>query len=92
MLFIDNKDSVFCNCSVACLLQDKVQQFLNQPERSTSAIKPRKKLNFTKGTTMDRRYGFFRCTKCNKTWESSHVYCTKGTDDVSMLGCKKYHC
>ena len=48
MLFIDNKDSVFCNCSVACLLQDKLQQSLNQPERSTSAIKPRKKLNFKK--------------------------------------------
>eukprot|EP00745_Piridium_sociabile_P023230 TRINITY_DN36213_c0_g1_i2.p1 TRINITY_DN36213_c0_g1~~TRINITY_DN36213_c0_g1_i2.p1 ORF type:complete len:105 (+),score=22.45 TRINITY_DN36213_c0_g1_i2:374-688(+) len=30
---------------------------------------------------MDRRYGFFRCTNCRKTWESSHVYCTRGTDE-----------
>nr|KAG5709385.1 hypothetical protein BaRGS_029234 [Batillaria attramentaria] len=28
----------------------------------------------------DRRYGYFRCTDCNKVWESSHVYCSKGTD------------
>ncbi|KAK7111065.1 zygote arrest protein 2.S-like [Littorina saxatilis] len=29
---------------------------------------------------MDRRYGYFRCSSCRKTWESSHVYCDEGTD------------
>ncbi|KAL8567974.1 hypothetical protein ACOMHN_029149 [Nucella lapillus] len=31
---------------------------------------------------MERRYGFFRCTSCQKTWESSHVYCRPGTETV----------
>ncbi|XP_041358895.1 zygote arrest protein 1-like [Gigantopelta aegis] len=24
-----------------------------------------------------RCYGFFRCSSCNKLWESSHAYCDK---------------
>ncbi|XP_076439656.1 zygote arrest protein 1-like [Babylonia areolata] len=41
---------------------------------------------------MDRRYGFFRCTNCRKTWESSHVYCAKGTDEpVYKQDCKSCH-
>ena len=31
---------------------------------------------------LDRRYGFFRCQDCDSEWESSHVYCIKGTDKV----------
>lgn len=37
----------------------------------------------------ERRYGYFRCTKCNKLWESSLVYCRAGTDDpVYQQDCK----
>ncbi|KAK3758188.1 hypothetical protein RRG08_027820 [Elysia crispata] len=27
------------------------------------------------GDDLKRRYGFFKCTSCRKSWESSHVYC-----------------
>ncbi|CAL1533706.1 unnamed protein product [Lymnaea stagnalis] len=30
---------------------------------------------------MQRMYGFFRCSQCDKLWESSHVYCEPGTDE-----------
>ena len=33
----------------------------------------------------ERRYGFFRCTKCNAIWESAYVHCVEGTNDVSSL-------
>ena len=33
----------------------------------------------------NRKYGFFRCTKCNAQWESAHVHCIEGTDNVSSL-------
>ncbi|CAG5128598.1 unnamed protein product [Candidula unifasciata] len=26
-----------------------------------------------------RMYGYFRCSSCRKTWESSHVYCSQGS-------------
>ncbi|XP_059172249.1 zygote arrest protein 1-like [Physella acuta] len=29
--------------------------------------------------TLERFYGFFRCPKCRKTWESTHVYCKPRT-------------
>ncbi|KAK7111063.1 zygote arrest protein 2.S-like [Littorina saxatilis] len=28
---------------------------------------------------MERRYGYFRCKDCKKSWESSQVYCKRGT-------------
>ncbi|KAK0069677.1 zygote arrest protein 1 [Biomphalaria pfeifferi] len=28
-------------------------------------------------------YGFFRCSGCNKNWESSHVYCLRGTMEAT---------
>ncbi|XP_048249863.1 zygote arrest protein 1-like [Haliotis rufescens] len=35
----------------------------------------------------DRRYGYFRCPKCNAHWESSHVYC-HGFKAVYEQDCK----
>ncbi|OWF47378.1 zygote arrest protein 1-like [Mizuhopecten yessoensis] len=31
---------------------------------------------------LERRYGYFRCTSCNRHWESAHVYCIKKTRKV----------
>ncbi|OWF47377.1 Zygote arrest protein 1 [Mizuhopecten yessoensis] len=33
-------------------------------------------------TSLERRYGFFRCLSCKGEWQSSHVYCIKGTTTV----------
>ncbi|KAL3869529.1 hypothetical protein ACJMK2_042198 [Sinanodonta woodiana] len=35
-----------------------------------------------------RKYGFFRCTKCNANWESSHVY-EKSPSEYYEQECKK---
>ncbi|KAJ8304445.1 hypothetical protein KUTeg_018028 [Tegillarca granosa] len=32
---------------------------------------------------LDRRYGFFECPECSREWESSHVYCYKGTNQAA---------
>lgn len=31
-----------------------------------------------------RVYGYFRCAKCHKSWESSHTYTLEGSTDVSV--------
>ena len=42
----------------------------------------KKKKKVRKG---DRRYGFFRCNKCNKNWESSQVFVKYVDDDEVSL-------
>ena len=38
----------------------------------------------------NRKYGFFRCTKCKAQWESAYVHCIEGTDnDYYKQECKR---
>ncbi|CAL1533705.1 unnamed protein product [Lymnaea stagnalis] len=38
---------------------------------------------FGNRNNLQRMYGYFRCTQCSKVWESSHVYCPRGSTTAS---------
>jgi hypothetical protein len=39
---------------------------------------------------LERKYGYFKCHKCNKSWESAYTWVIKGTDKVHFKQeCKK---
>lgn len=61
------------------------QQKTSSADRKTQEEKKKKG---KRSSRLERRYGRFHCKKCNRGWESSHVYVVAGTLQV---GCQLVH-
>ncbi|KAK7500818.1 hypothetical protein BaRGS_00008062 [Batillaria attramentaria] len=71
-----------CVCTEDDLEEKKRHVDPNKPHMKELCHKCRAGIPCASNHEGERRYGHFRCTKCGKKWESSHVYCRQGTDKV----------
>ena len=53
--------------------------------RSRRAGRPRGNRSRRSRPQLQRKYGYFRCKACRKSWESAYTWVIKGTEKVCIF-------